>query len=193
MQEDIFGNASEALQEQEWFQELFDEEGVYQDPNTFLSTRGDFVFIVDPSENTVSVQDINEGSVGELSLATDEEDNLWLNQVNVKQHVQKQGIGTELVRLAVMHLENFFIPGVQESKDYVFSLSGGGANLINTCLKLGFIDEDNIRFDVPLEDDAEEDPGYVIGFGRIGEIYSERMAQEEKSNSPSFSRSPSPY
>jgi RimJ/RimL family protein N-acetyltransferase len=192
MQEDIFSQASEALQEQEWFQELFNEEGVYQDLNTSLSTRGDFVFIVDPSEKTISVHDINDGSVGQLSLAPDDEDNLWLHEVEVNKSVQNQGIGTELVRLAVKYLEDFFIPGVQQSDDYVFSLSPEGVKLINACLRQGFIDEAKIRFDVPLEDDADEDPDYIIYSGRIGEIYAARMPKEEDSNSPSLSRSPSP-
>jgi GNAT superfamily N-acetyltransferase len=117
-------------------------------------------------------------------LATGSDEETWLSAIEVDEGFQKQGIGTELVRLAVKHLEDFFIPGVQESDDYAFSLSTGGANLINACLRRGFINEALILFppEVPVKNGVEVDPGLIIGFGRIGDIYTQRMREQDRND-----------
>jgi GNAT superfamily N-acetyltransferase len=180
----------ETVPEKEWYQDLLDEEGEYSDPNTLLFFEGEYIYFVDTSENTVTACDIEGDRVGELNLATRTGENVWLDNVHVDADFQHQGIGTQLVRLAVLHLEDFFVAGVQESDDYEFSLSDGGANLINRCLRNGFITKDRILFppQVPLSKEAEVDPGLIVGFGEIGDIYTERTREEDENNLDDYER-----
>lgn len=172
----------ETIFEKEWFQEFLDEEGEYSNPDAIFFVEGEYVYFVDPTENTVTACDVDGDGVGELNLATGPDGNKWLDNVSVNENFQKQGIGTQLVRLAVLHLEYFFVAGVQESDDYEFSLSDGGANLINRCLRNEFISEDRILFppEIPLSENADGDPGLIVGLREIGDIYTERTREENE-------------
>jgi GNAT superfamily N-acetyltransferase len=164
---------SKRMREEEPFKELdwFDD---------ITSIKGEFAYIVDNEAGTVTARNINETSVGELELGTGGDGNCWLDHVCVREDFQLRGIGTEMLRLAVEHLGDFFIPGVQESDDYEFSLSNAGINLINAGLRVGFVSEDQLVFppDVPLSKKADGDPGLIVGHGKIGDIYTARTRNE---------------
>jgi GNAT superfamily N-acetyltransferase len=98
-------------------------------------------------------------NIGHIAVA----DQQWLEHIEVNPPYRGIGIGTNLVRLAIDHLELNAIACVREHEAYEYSLTPAGEGLIAHCTQTNpAIVTQNMCFfsgHVPLTDEASGDPG----------------------------------
>lgn len=65
-------------------------------------------------------------------------DELWLSEVDVAPHMQRRGIGTTLVELA-LEFDLSHVPAVEQHDNYRYCLSVPGQRLVARCIESGLI------------------------------------------------------
>jgi GNAT superfamily N-acetyltransferase len=101
--------------------------------------------------------------LGHITIAIEDSDT-WLDHIEVLKTYQGNGIGTNLVNLAIQHLNVTHIACVMESGEYTYELTGAGEKLIASCIRKNIVTENMCVFSgddrLLLTGDTSDDPGY---------------------------------
>jgi len=112
-------------------------------------------------DNKQAILDECSNSIGEINV-----DNGWLANISVHYAYQGEGIGSNLVRLAIKYLDLLYVPCVQIHGSYEYSLTPEGERLVASCIRKGIIDPTMCYFSREdpslLDDDVNfsDDPRY---------------------------------
>lgn len=101
--------------------------------------REDGIIYYGSYDATIEIVAVADGmKIGGLTTATDADDLQWLDNIFVDEAWQRRGIGTNLIREAVLMEPSLKIP-INADSHQEFYLTPDGDALIQHCLRLGII------------------------------------------------------
>lgn len=142
----------------------------------------------DTALNSVQLLLRNGDCIGSAEF-TERDDVYWLHEIHVDEQYQRRGLGSLLLKYALLEIEEACIPCAQESDAYEFCLTQAGINLVDSCLAKGMIDPSRCIFPplIPLDSNYNDvDPCLYATQGKLCDAYAQfcedQDGQYENSN-----------